>query len=141
MPPLTWNRISYSELNSKQQEISNFAEVAYQLSKFGWLCTRLTDDWGQADFLAQHISSTPIQVQLKSKLDIQKKYQGKNLHLAWKMRGRWYLGLHDEVVEKLRIGSKYLLTPGWKKENGGYSTKSPSRAVVSALREFLIPEA
>ena len=62
-----FERISYSDLKSKQQENYNYHKVSSQLADFGFSTIRLTDDWQGADFIAQHIDgSTFLKVQIKT---------------------------------------------------------------------------
>lgn len=142
MPPVTWNRVNYTQLNDRQQEIANFAEISWRLSKFGWSCTRLTDDWGQADFLAQHIGGRSICVQLKSRLWLQRQYLGKNLWLGFKDENwNWYLGLHDELASVISQVAPFMHSASWGKDGGGYSWSNTPKAIVAALMPYRIPDA
>ena len=72
--------VPYAELNSRQKENYNFHKVAARMADYGFNCLRLTDDWQGADFIACHIDGeTFLKVQLKGRLVIDRKYQGKVL--------------------------------------------------------------
>ena len=47
--------VSYSDLNSKQQENYNFQKISGILADYGFMTLRLNDDWQGADFIAQHV--------------------------------------------------------------------------------------
>jgi len=96
---IMFERINYDELNSRQQENFNFQKVAARLADYGFNSIRLTDDWQGADFIAVHIDGeTFLKVQLKGRLEIHRKYQGKGIHIAF-MRGEdLYIYDHDDFV-------------------------------------------
>ena len=70
--------------------------MAAILAEYGFNCLRLNDDWQGADFLAYHIDGiNTLRVQLKSRINIQKKYIGKRIFIAFPFRDHWYLIEHD----------------------------------------------
>jgi hypothetical protein len=89
-------KIEYSELNSKQKESYNFQKVSGVLADYGYTTIRLSDDWQGADFIAQHVSGEFVKVQLKGRLEVNKKYIGKDIFMCFKHKENWYLGPHDE---------------------------------------------
>lgn len=94
--------IPYSELNSRQKENYNFHKIAARLAEYGFNCLRLTDDWQGADFIACHINGdTFLKVQLKGRLVIDRKYQGKEIHIAFNHGDAAYLYDHDLLVNHL----------------------------------------
>jgi len=98
-----FQKISYAALNARQQENYNFQKVAARLADYGFNCLRLTEDWQGADFLACHIDGeTVLKVQLKGRLTIDRKYQGRQIHIAFLHGEDCYLYPHDEVVEAIR---------------------------------------
>ncbi len=42
---LNLEKISYKELNAKQQEIYNFQKASSVLADYGYVCIKLADDW------------------------------------------------------------------------------------------------
>lgn len=97
-----FSRIAYSGLNSRQQENYNFQKAAARLADYGFNCLRLSDDWQGADFIACHLDGeTFLKVQLKGRLVIDKKYIGKNIHIAFFHGDDCYVYPHDEFLEGL----------------------------------------
>ena len=73
-------KIDDNSLNSRQKEIFNFQKISGVLADYGFSCIKLADDWQGADFLAYHEDRlVTLKVQLKSRLTIDKKYQGKQI--------------------------------------------------------------
>lgn len=98
-----FKRISYKkDLNARQKENFNFQKVASTLADYGFNCIRLCDDWQGADFLACYIGGkTFLKIQLKGALTFQKKYNGKNIYIAFNQDGQWYLYPHDVPQKKV----------------------------------------
>jgi len=131
-------RIRYSDLNSRQREIYNFQKIAAILADYWFNCIKLSDDWQGADFLAYHIDGiNTLRVQLKGRMSIDRKYSGKNLHMAFPSFGIWYLIDHDTLVRIVGERTKWLNTFSWT-ENGKYNSNAPSVALTNALGEFKI---
>ena len=128
--------IKYSELNSKQKEIFNFQKVAALLADYGYNCIKLADDWQGADFLAYHIDGiSTFRVQLKSRVTIDKKYETKDLHMAFPVRRYWYLIEHDKLVQLADIHTNWLESKSWK-ISSAYSITSPNKKFMEALEPF-----
>ena len=131
-------RIVYAELNSKQKEAYNFQKVAALLADYGFNCIKLDDDWQGADFLAFHKDgSTTLRVQLKSRVVISKKYQGKDLYLAFPAAGQWYLVPHDELIVIAAETTRWLQSSSWTSD-GEYSVARPSRQMLERLSEHAL---
>jgi hypothetical protein len=114
-------RITYNELNARQQENYNFQKISAVLADYGFVTMRLTDDWQGADFIAQHIDGESfMKVQLKGRLTVEKKYIGKDIQIAFQDNGTWYLFPHDELLEKVLIETNIINTESWS-VRGGYS--------------------
>jgi hypothetical protein len=128
-------RINYADLNNRQKENFNYQKIAAVLADFGFVTMRLSDDWHGADFIAQHINGqTLLRVQLKSRLCIDKKYLGKDLHICFPADENWYFVPHDEFVqwalEKTEVGKTY----SWK-EKGVYSVPHLPEMIKRRLRQ------
>lgn len=107
-------RINYSELNARQKEIYNFQKLAAILADYGFNCIKMSDDWQGADFLADHMNGgQTLRVQLKARLTISRKYEGRNLYVGFPAAGNWYLAPHDELVDFVGKTTK------WLKQNPG----------------------
>lgn len=129
-------RIEYADLSAKQKEIYNFQKVAGILADFGFNCIKLDDDWQGADFLAYHKDgSQTLNVQLKARIAIAKKYLGKDLYMAFPVDGIWHLMPHDQLVDIAREVTAWLDSPSWL-ERGWYSSGNPSKAMRERIKVF-----
>ncbi len=98
-----FERVSYEELHSRQKENFNFAKVSALLADYGFNCLRLSDDWQGADFIACHIDGNMfLKVQLKGRLTLDKKYFGKDIHIAFLLLNECYLYPHDKLHEHMK---------------------------------------
>lgn len=132
---MKFQKVSYEELSAKQKEIFNFQKVAAQLADYGFNCIKLDDDWQGADFLAYHKDGDrTLRVQLKGRISIYQKYEGKDLWMCFPHRGSWYLIPHDRLVEVVGKRTTWLDTSSWK--SGGYSSANPSRRLIDAIANF-----
>lgn len=94
-----FERMSYKDLNGRQQENYNFHKVAAWLADYGFNCHRLSDDWKGADFIAYHMDGErSIRIQLKGRLTIDDKYMKKSLYVAFPYRDRVLIYDHDKFV-------------------------------------------
>ena len=95
--------INYKDLKPRQKENYNFQKVAAVLADYGYNCMRLSDDWEGADFIACHIDgNTFLKIQLKTRLHFAKKYEGKDIYIAFRENRKCYIYPHDELLEKFR---------------------------------------
>lgn len=129
-------KVTYSELNSRQKEIFNFQKVAGHLADYGFNCIKLADDWQGADFLAYHKDGkNTLKVQLKSRLTIAKKYEEKDLYIAFPIADAWHIIEHDRLVKLVRKHTTWLTSESWQK-GGGYSSQNPNQELIDALSEW-----
>ncbi|MEM9631637.1 MAG: hypothetical protein AAGA50_09955 [Pseudomonadota bacterium] len=136
-----FKRIAYSDLNSRQKENYNFQKVAARLADYGFNSIRLTDDWQGADFIAVHIDGeTFLKVQLKGRLVIDRKYQGKGIHIAFLHGDSLYLYDHDEFVRYLETNGKIGADSVTWHEEGFRSWPNPPAWAITYLDEFRISE-
>jgi hypothetical protein len=133
-----FDKISYEQLNSRQKENFNFQKVAAHLADYGFNCLRLSDDWQGADFIACHIDgNTFLKVQLKGRLDINKKYIGKDIFIAFRHEGTWYLYPHDEVKNLLLDSGLMAGSKSWD-EDGGFSWPNLSAQIKDLIQRYVI---
>lgn len=129
-------KIDRDSLNARQKEIFNFQKISGLLADYGFNCIKLADDWQGADFLAYHKDGLDtLKVQLKSRLTIAQKYQGKDLYLAFPHQELWYLVEHDTLIEIVGRHTIWLNTDSWIK-NGGYHSAAPSAQLMQSLAEY-----
>lgn len=114
---MKFEKIVYSELNSKAKEMYNFQKVSARLADYGFTTMWLNNDWQGADFIGVHVDGvTDIKVQLKGRLSFSKKYIGKNIFICFISDGNIYLYPHDKVLNQLEssISDKtYTKTGAW----------------------------
>lgn len=70
-------------------------------------------------------------VQLKGRWTIDKKYIGRNIWIAFRDRGEWYVAPHDEMVI---LGAAHTETASWTK--GTYSKSPLSKADRIGLANY-----
>jgi hypothetical protein len=133
--PTKLTKIRYPDLNSRQQESFNYQKISGVLADYGFVTIRLSDDWKGADFLAQHIQGQTLRVQLKSRLAIHKKYQGKDLWICFRYVNDWYLFPHDEVLERILTDTNVPNTKSWK-NTGGYTVPHLSKQLRAILASY-----
>jgi hypothetical protein len=132
-----FTKINYAKLNGRQQEIFNFQWLSGALATYGYHTHRIPDDWLGADFIARHmVTGKQIMVQLKSRLHFGKKYQNKNIWIAFRHHNRGFLFPHDKILAQyMRINS--LRTNGaWQKGDVHWST--PTKAQLQLLAPYEI---
>lgn len=130
--------IKYENLNSRQKENYNFQKVAAHLADYGFNCLRLSDDWQGADFIACHIDGTRfLKVQLKSRLIVNMKYTGKDIYIAFRNEGIWYLYPHDEVKDLLLANHLMAGSKSWD-EGGGYGWPYLSVQMKALMLKYAI---
>ncbi|HPD56579.1 MAG TPA: hypothetical protein P5294_01420 [Smithellaceae bacterium] len=133
---MAFEKIEYKNLNAKQQEIYNFQKIAAVLADYGFNCIKLSDDWQGADFIAYHKDGNEtLKVQLKGRVNIDKKYLGKGLYVAFPVNGFWYLVEHDMLVEIIGKTTNWLNTPSWIQSNH-YHSAAPSRELLEHLSKY-----
>ena len=135
-----FRRVNYDALSPRQQENFNFQKVSSVLADCGYMTLRLSSDWEGADFIAQHMDGTTfLKVQLKSRFTIDKKYQGKDLHICFPDRAVWYLCPHDLLVaEALRV-TTIGQTDSWGSAGCYHARQAPSPVLAFLKRYALGP--
>lgn len=126
---MRFERIAYCDLNARQREAYNYQKLSAVLADFGFNSIRLSDDWQGADFIAQHcVTGEFIAVQLKGRFGLWKKYQGKNVWIAFREGDDWYLYDHDAALRSLEgAASARFSTRSWRSENGSYHSPTISK--------------
>lgn len=133
---MRWTKVAYEKLNARQKESYNFQKVSAILAEYGFATIRLTDDWEQADFIAQNVKGDFIKVQLKGRFTFDKKYVGKDLWIAFPNNQQWYFYPHDELLSSFEKRSS-AETESWKTA-GKYSFSRLSKEWLEILSEYKI---
>lgn len=133
-----FKRIRYKDLNSRQKENFNFQKIAAELADYGFNCMWLNDDWQGADFIACHIDGNQfIKVQLKGRLNIDEKYYGKGIWIAFNQDDNWYVYPHDKVREQLLEMGLMRGSKSWD-EHGGYSWPKIPKHVFEYMAQYKV---
>lgn len=131
-----FKRIAYGKLNSRQKENFNYQKLSAVLADFGFVTHRLSDDWQGADFIAQHISEDLfLKVQLKSRLTFDRKYQGKDIWIAFPDNEGWYIFPHDTLLAEILNDTNIGNTASWM-EKGIYTFPRISNDLLKKLDPF-----
>ena len=126
-------------ISNKFVEYSNFIKLAAYLADYGFQCSWLSVDDHGADFIGVHIITNEIiKVQIKSRITINKKYENKNLLIAFPRNERhfdkeWVIVPHDELIHIFTTDENYI-------KNGGKSSKSVPEYIWEQVKEISIIE-
>ena len=133
-----YKKIKYNELNARQKESYNFHKVAAVLAEFGFSSMWLNDDWQGADFIAVHLDGeTFLRVQLKGRLTFDRKYDNKDIYIAFYEDKQWYLYPHDELRDLVLEEGKMAGSKSWDKR-GGYSWPKIPKNIRHILERYKI---
>jgi hypothetical protein len=135
--PIQLTKREYKDLNARQKENFNFLKVSAVLANYGYMTMRLSDDWGGADFIAQHVDGVTLKVQLKSRLAFRKAYMKKDLCITFFESEDWYLYPHDELLEHVLAETEIGHTRSWI-DRGGYSFPGLSQQMRKLLEPYKI---
>lgn len=129
--------IKYNELNARQKENYNFHKIAGLLADYGYNCLRLNDDWQGADLIAVHVDGEIfLRIQVKGRFVLEKKYERRNIHIAFLAGNDCYVYPHDEVLGHVLDRGEINETSSWR-NNGLYSWPSLpkwAREILSAYK-------
>jgi hypothetical protein len=116
-----FNKIKYKELTATQKGNYNFQKISAVLADFGYSTVKLNLDLGSADFLAYHIDGESIlNCQLKGRLSLNRKYLGKDIHIAFYKNNECYVYPHDEFYHEVRSLGLLKESKVWE-ESGRWS--------------------
>ena len=115
-------KINYTDLNSKQKENYNYHKTASALADYGYDSMRLNNDWQGADFIAVK-DDEMLKVQLKGRFTIDKKYIGKDIHIAFIEDDIVKMYKHDDAVNK--IPENVSNSSSWEDKGSYHWGKTP----------------
>jgi len=91
---------------------------------------------GGVDFiLYREADNVTRKVQLKGRWMIDRKYKGRDIWMAFPIRGEWYLMPHDEMLALAEAEGKTLKSISWT-EGGAYSWRNPSKAMIAHCQKY-----
>ena len=132
MADYMFHKVDYKNLNGRQKENYNFQKMSAKLAEYGFNCLRLTDDYKGADFIACHIDGeTFLKVQLKGRLEINRKYCNKNIYITFRHSindnmVNYYIYEHDDFFNHACNSSEVENSQSWR-ENGIYNWPNPPK--------------
>lgn len=133
-----FQKIKYETLNARQKECYNFQKVSAILAEYGFQTIKLSDDWQGADFIAQNFNGEQfLKIQLKGRLTFDKKYVGKQIHIAFKEKGQWYIYPHDEALDEIVSVLDFTRSRSWQ-EKGQYHFPYVKDEFSSLLSKYAI---
>jgi hypothetical protein len=125
-------KVSYKDLNSKQKENYNYHKVAAALANYGYDSMRLNNDWEGADFISVK-GDDMIKIQLKGRFTLDKKYEKKELCIAFIEKGIIKIYLHDEA---LAIATSNITDSKSWDINGSYSMNQTPKHYSQVIKEI-----
>tara|TARA_B110001452_G_C14869183_1_gene303822 strand:- start:72 stop:467 length:396 start_codon:yes stop_codon:yes gene_type:complete len=125
-------KVSYKDLNSKQKENYNYHKVAAALANYGYDSMRLNNDWEGADFISVK-GDDMIKIQLKGRFTLDKKYEKKELYIAFIEKGIIKIYLHDEA---LAIATSNITDSKSWDINGSYSMNQTPKHYSQVIKEI-----
>lgn len=130
------DRVEYTALNARQKETYNFQKVAARLGEYGYNCILLSDDWLGADFIAYHHNGQDFyRIQLKGRLTLESKYEGRDLHIAFLDGDRCYVYPHDALAAQIEAAGRINESVSWSKHRS-YSWPSVPKWVRSLIAPY-----
>ena len=130
-------KIDYKELNARQKEQYLFQKLSAVLADYGYGTIKLSDDWQGADFIAQSMNGQSfLKVQLKGRFTIDKKYLGKDLYIAFRLKSDWYVFPHDEIVTALEDRKIYTETVSWANSENYSVSEVANKEVLGLLEPY-----
>ena len=125
-------KVLYKDLNSKQKENYNYHKVVSALAEYGYDSMRLNNDWEGADFISVK-GDDMIKVQLKGRFTLDRKYEDKDLYIAFIEKGIIKIYLHDEA---LAIATSNITDSKSWTENGSYSMNQTPKHYSQVIKEI-----
>ena len=134
----TFEAVSYQKLNARQKENYNFHLIAARLAGYGYNSMRVTDEWQGADFIACHIDGDQfLKVQLKGRLTLDGKYEGKDIHIAFRLHEQCFVYPHDVMVQEVERLGIINGSRSWS-EHRSYSWPQPPVWASSILEAYKV---
>lgn len=116
----------------RQEKIYNFQRISSLLADYGYNCTRLPNEWEEADFLAYNTKENKkLKIKLDTRLKIYKEYLDEDFFITFPCNSYWYLINHDKLVGILKKTTNCLNTISWEK--GAYSFPKPSKKLLKEI--------
>lgn len=129
------------KLSAKEIELRNSWWLSAKLIEFGLQVAQANDDWGGIDLIAFNQTDT-YRIQVKGRLDVERKYLGKGLLMAFPLRKndrRWVLIPHDDLWAYIDSFAKDKKTgESYVQVHGAWSSQGIGLARIPDLIEMSI---
>ena len=131
-----FKKVVYGQLNARQKEVHNFHLVCALLAQHGYASYLVRDDWSGADFVARHmLSGEMLAVQLKPRVVFDKKYQNKEIWIAFRDGSAAYVYPHDRILAAYLETNSMTTNRSWQRD-GSVSWSRITRDLRSLLSGF-----
>lgn len=136
-------KVKYESLNARQKEAHNLYLIAARLAEYGYASYPIRDDWNGGDMIARHMTKpkeVPLTIQVKGRATFAKKYQDRDLWIAYRDGASVYLYPHDEVLNRYTAVRKKRNLPlddndAWA-TGGLVSWKKPTAELLRLLKPY-----
>jgi hypothetical protein len=92
--------------------------------------------YGGVDFiLYREVDNLVRKVQLKGRLMIDRKYEGRDIWMAFPIEQTWYLMPHDKIIEIAALEGSALSSSSWI-DGGAYSWPRPSKTMIARCAPY-----
>lgn len=124
------------KLTAQAIERINTNALVAELMARGWNAYLPVYDEGIDLLATQDDCARLLKIQLKSRWTIDKKYHGRDIHIAFREGDVWYLVPHDEAVS---MGNElgYCARASWTK-GGQWSVGSMSAALLKMMAPYAL---
>jgi hypothetical protein len=82
------------------------------------------------------VTGKQIKVQLKGRIHFAKKYEGKQIWIAFRYADRAYLYPHDIILRKYKKINPMRIDRAWNRSDGAVHWKRPTKSQLSFLKEY-----
>jgi hypothetical protein len=133
---VTYSRqdVCMSRYRSQVREVINRNALVTLALEHGFNAFLPVYDGGVDFILYREADAVVRKVQLKGRWHIDRKYEGRDIWIAFHVDNVWYLAPHDELVGMGdRLG--FTATSSWT-DGGAYSCPKPSRAMTAELATY-----
>ena len=79
-------------------------------------------------------------MQLKGRFTIDKKYLGKDLYIAFRLKSDWYVFPHDEIVTALEDRKIYTETVSWANSENYSVSEVANKEVLGLLEPYKLSD-
>ena len=128
---------SYSSANPSQELLKSLSDYALGIKNIP--AESVTEVTKPSSTTVKFRSNPPIRSRIKKSVYIRKEFIGTGHVEYFQIDGIAYSVPHDELLSIVEEVTPWLDSPSWK-NNGAYSSSSPSKALLARLSKFIDSE-